>query len=232
MRCGFRGAFHPHLLGPDDSKRAIHGSVVYAVATGWVHGARTVAAVPTVAATLAGLSAHRMVLGINSLLVLVLVRHTDAPDVAGLGTTALFFAAVGIGQFLAAALMPVAVARWGRYATANGALAIAAVIQVAGSGLQLPVMMVCGFLLGLAGQVVKLCADSAMQLDVDDALRGHVFTVQDALFWIAFIIAVTAAAAVMPPGGHQPALALAGAGVYLLGLAAHATLGRRTRRSG
>ena len=214
--------FTPHLLGPDDSKRAIHGSVVYAVATGWVHGARTVAAVPTVAATLAGLAAHRMVLGINSLLVLVLVRHTDAPDVAGLGTTALFFAAVGIGQFLAAALMPVAVARWGRYATANGALAIAAVIQVAGSGLQLPVMMVCGFLLGLAGQVVKLCADSAMQLDVDDALRGHVFTVQDALFWIAFIIAVTAAAAVMPPGGHQPALALAGAGVYLLGLAAHA----------
>jgi MFS family permease len=224
--------FPPHLLGPDDSKRAIHGSVVYAVATGWVHGARTVAAVPTVAATLAGLSAHRMVLGINSLLVLVLVRHTDAPDVAGLGTTALFFAAVGIGQFLAAALMPVAVARWGRYATANGALAIAAVIQVAGSGLQLPVMMVCGFLLGLAGQVVKLCADSAMQLDVDDALRGHVFTVQDALFWIAFIMAVTAAAAVMPPGGHQPALALAGAGVYLLGLAAHATLGRRIRRSG
>ncbi|MGZ8809360.1 MAG: MFS transporter [Mycobacterium sp.] len=224
--------FTPHLLGPDDSKRAIHGSVVYAVATGWVHGARTVAAVPTVAATLAGLSAHRMVLGINSLLVLVLVRHTDAPDVAGLGTTALFFAAVGIGQFLAAALMPVAVARWGRYATANGALAIAAVIQVAGSGLQLPVMMVCGFLLGLAGQVVKLCADSAMQLDVDDALRGHVFTVQDALFWIAFIIAVTAAAAVIPPGGHQPALALAGTGVYLLGLAAHATLGHRTRRSG
>lgn len=224
--------FTPHLLGPDDTKRAIHGSVLYAVSTGWVHGARTVAAVPTVAATLAGLAAHRMVLGINTLLVLVLVRHTDAPDVAGLGTTALFFAAVGIGQFLAAALMPVAVARWGRYATANGALAIAAVIQLAGSGLQLPVMMVCGFLLGLAGQVVKLCADSAMQLDVDDALRGHVFTVQDALFWIAFIIAVTAAAAVIPPGGHQPVLALAGAGVYLLGLAAHATLGRRTRRSG
>lgn len=223
--------FPPHLLGPDDSKRAIHGSIVYAVATGWMHGARTVAAVPTVAATLAGLAAHRMVLGINSLLVLVLVRHTDAPDVAGLGTTALFFAAVGIGQFLAAALMPIAVARWGRYATANGALAIAAVIQVAGSGLQLPAMMVCGFLLGLAGQVVKLCADSAMQLDVDDALRGHVFTVQDALFWIAFIIAVTAAA-VIPPGGHQPALALAGAGVYLLGLAAHAALGRRTRRQG
>ena len=44
--------FPPHILGPDDSVRAIHGSVGYAVATGWVHGIRTVATVPTVAATL------------------------------------------------------------------------------------------------------------------------------------------------------------------------------------
>ena len=224
--------FPPHLLGPDESARAIHGSVLYAVTTGWVHGARTVLAVPTVAATLAGLAAHRMVLGFNSLLVFVLVRHADATEVAGLGTTAAFFAAVGIGQFLAAAAMPIAVARWGRYATANGSLALAAAIQLAGVGLHLPVMLVCGFLLGLVGQVVKLCADSAMQLDVDDALRGHVFTVQDALFWISFVIAVTLAAAVIPPGGHQPGLVLAGSSVYLLGLAAHATLGRRKRPAG
>ncbi len=78
-------------------------------------------------------------------------------------------------------------------------------------------MIACGFLLGVAGQVVKLCADSAMQLDVDDALRGHVFTVQDALFWIAFIIAITVAASVIPADGHEPALALAGVGVYLAG---------------
>ena len=69
--------FPPHVLGPHDSVRAIHGSVVYAVATGWLHGARTVLAVPTVAGTLAGLAAHRMVLGINTLLVLVIVRHSD-----------------------------------------------------------------------------------------------------------------------------------------------------------
>ena len=128
--------------------------------------------------------------------------------------------------------MPLAVARWGRYATANGSLALAALIQLAGAGLQLPMMVVCGFLLGLAGQVVKLCADSAMQLDVDDALRGHVFAVQDSLFWIAFIIAMTLSATVIPADGHEPGLALAGVGVYLLGLAAHATLGRRRQPSG
>jgi MFS family permease len=224
--------FPPHLLGPDDSVRAIHGSVLYAVATGWVHGVRTVAAVPSVAATLGGLAAHRMVVGINSLLVLVILRHTDTQEVAGFGTAVVFFAATGAGQFLAAVVMPASVARWGRYATANGALAIAALIQLAGSGLQVPMMIACGFLLGVAGQVVKLCADNAMQIDVDDALRGHVFTVQDSLFWMSFIIAVATAASIIPADGYQPALAIAGAGVYLAGLALHASVGRRAQQPG
>ena len=202
------------------------------MATGWIHGARTVATVPTVAATLAGLAAHRMAFGINSLLMLVIVRHSDTQEVAGFGTAVLFGAATGTGALLAAAVMPVAVARWGRYATANGSLAAAALIQLAGVGLQVPMMMACGFLLGIAGQVVKLCADNAMQLDVDDALRGHVFAVQDSLFWITFILAITLSALVIPVDGQQPGLVLVGSGVYLLGLAADATLGRRRRPAG
>ena len=224
--------FPPYMLGPHDSARAIHGSVVYAVATGWVHGLRTVTAVPTVAATLAGLIAHRMVLGINTLLVLVIVRHSDTQEVAGFGTAVLFFGAAGVGQFLAAAAMPTAVGRWGRYRTANGALAVAALIQLAGARLHIPTMVVCGFLLGSAGQFVKLCVDSAMQLDVDDALRGHVFAVQDSVFWISFIVAMTLSASVIPADGHEPGLALAGVGVYLLGLAVHATVGRRRQPPG
>jgi MFS family permease len=224
---------HPHVLGPHESKRAIHGSVAYAVATGWLHGARTVLAVPTVAATLSGLSAHRMVFGINTLLVLVMVRHTDTPDVvAGLGTTVLFFTATGTGSFLATALTPTIVRRWGRYATPNGALAFAAVVQLCGSGLQLPVMVLCGFFLGAAGQVVKLCADTAIQIDVDDALRGHVFTVQDALFWMSSIVAITLAATVIPADGREPALVVAGSVVYLAGLAVHAGVGRRAQPPG
>ncbi|MGV0803420.1 MFS transporter, partial [Mycolicibacterium elephantis] len=83
------------------------------------------------------------------------------------GAAVLFVAATGAGAFLAAPVTPMAVRRWGRYATANGALLSAVLVQLAGSGLRLPVMVACGFLLGLAGQVVKLCADNAMQLDVD-----------------------------------------------------------------
>lgn len=219
--------FGSRVLGPDDTKRSIHGPVFYAVITGWLHGARTVAQRPTVAATLSGLAAHRMVIGINSLLVLLLVHHLTNPEAGGLGTALVFFGAAGLGAFLSNVLTPPAVRRWGRYATVNGALALSAIIEVAGAGLLLPVMVACGFLLGVTGQMVKLCADSAMQMDVDDALRGHVFTVQDALFWVAFIVSITVAAAVIPADGHAPAFVLVGSGIYLAGLAMHSVLGRR-----
>ncbi|WP_041783633.1 MFS transporter [Mycolicibacterium chubuense] len=221
--------FPPRMLGPDDSARAVHGSVAYAVATGWVHGARTVLSVPSVSATLAGLAAHRMVFGLNTLLVLVMVRHSDTASVAGLGTAAGFLAAAGTGAFLANVVTPSLVKRWGRYATPNGALVFAAAVQLCGATLNLPVMLACGFLLGAAGQVVKLCADTAMQIDVDDALRGHVFTVQDSLFWMAFIVAIAGAAALVPPDGRSPGLAVAGTGLYLAGMAVHATVGRGSR---
>jgi MFS family permease len=224
--------FPAHVLGPHRTVRTIHGSVAYAVATGWLHGARTALSVPTVAGTLAGLATHRMVLGINTMLVLVMVRHGDTQSVAGIGTAALFLGAGGVGLFLATLITPGAVGRWGRYRTANGALLLAAAIQLGGVGLQLPVMVLCGFLLGAAGQVVKLCADTAMQIDVDDALRGHMFAVQDAVFWISFIAALTAAAAVIPADGRSPGLVVAGSALYLIGLAVHAGVARRAQAPG
>jgi MFS family permease len=223
--------FQRHVLGPDDSARAVHGSIAYAVATGWVYGVRTVVGVRTVGATLAGMAAHRIVFAFNTMLVLVLVRNTGADNGAGLGTAVAFGAATGGAAFLANFATPSAVRRWGRYKAANGALLVAALVQLAGIGLQLPVMMVCGFLLGFSGQVVKLCADSAMQLDVDDALRGHVFTVQDSLFWVSFIAALTVSAAVIPVDGHSAGLVIAGSAVYLVGLAAHAVIGRSAPRA-
>jgi Major Facilitator Superfamily len=219
--------FGPRALGPDDTQRAIHGSAMYAVVTGWLHGARTVVSQPTVAATLSGLAAHRMVVGINSLLMLLLAHHTRDPAVGDLRIALVFFAASGLGSFLATVLTPPTVRRWGRYAAANGALAAAAMIQLAGAGLVLPVMVACSFFLGVTGQMIKLCADSAMQIDVDDALRGHVFAVQDALFWVSFIVSITVAAMFIPPDGHAPTFVLFGSALYLLGLVVHGVVGRR-----
>ena len=221
--------FPKRSLGPDDTTRAIHGSAFYAVATGWLHGLRTVAATPSVAATLTSLAAHRMVFGINTLLMLVFVRHISGASIAlvGMGTAVGFAASTGTGSFLANLLTPVVVRRLGRFATANWALVIAAVVQVIAASLLLPVLLVCGFFLGIAGQVIKLCADTAMQMDVDDPLRGHVFAVQDSLFWLTFLVMITAAAAVIPADGRSPLLLLTGAAIYLAGLAVHSVVGRR-----
>jgi hypothetical protein len=218
--------FASRSLGPDDTARAIHGSALYAVVTGWLHGLRTVIGTSSVTATLAGLAAHRIAFGINTMLMLVIVRHTGAA-VAGLGIAVVFLSTTALGGFTATLLTPAIVRRVGRFAAPNVALAAAAGIQVVGAGLIVPVMLVCGFLLGAAGQVVKLCADTAMQMDVDDPLRGHVFAVQDSLFWMSFVGATAVTAAVIPADGHSPVLALTGAGVYLAGLAMHSVAGRR-----
>jgi MFS family permease len=223
--------FASHSLGPDDTARAVRGSAFYAVATGWLHGLRTVLATSSVTATLAGLAAHRIAFGINTMLMLLIVRHTGAA-VAGLRIAVVFLAATATGGFIATVLTPAIVRRVGRFAAGNIALAAAAGIQVVGAGLVLPVMLLCGFLLAFAGQVVKLCADSAMQIDVEDPLRGHVFAVQDALFWLSFVGATAVTAVVIPADGHSPALALTGATVYLAGLVAHSVVGRAPGHKG
>jgi hypothetical protein len=159
----------------------------------------------------------------------LLVHHTKHPAVGGLGIALVFFAASGLGSFLATLLTPPAVRRWGRYAAVNGALVAAALIELAGAGLTLPVMVACSFFLGVTGQMIKLCADSAMQMDVDDALRGHVFAVQDALFWVSFIVSITVAAMLIPADGQAPAFVMFGSALYLAGLVVHSVIGLRGR---
>lgn len=219
--------FAARVLGPDDTARAVHGSALFAVSTGWLHGFRTVAATPSVSATLSGLAAHRVTFGINTLLMLVIVRHTETRMIVGLGIVVVFVAATACGSFTANLINPAIVRRLGRFATANAALVAAALFQTIAASLFVPLMVVCGFLLGAAGQVVKLCADNAMQIDVDDPRRGHVFAVQDSIFWLAFVGATAVTAAVIPADGHSPALAFSGVVVYLVGFAVHSMLGRR-----
>ena len=181
--------FAPGVLGPDDTRRAIHGSAFYAVVTGWLHGARTVVQRPTVAATLSGLAAHRMVVGINSLVLLVLVHHCARPERAGWESRCCS-SALGPRGFPGHRADPTHGAPLGALRDgercADGGRDHPDRRRRAGASDHGGVRL----LLGMAGQVVKLCADSAMQIDVDDALRGHVFAVQDALFWVAFIVSI------------------------------------------
>jgi MFS family permease len=131
-------------------------------------------------------------------------------------------------------LTPWLVHRVGRAKTVRVALVAAAVTQVAlAAWLRLPAVLAAAFLLGLAGQMVKLCADAGVQSEVGDEARGRVFALYDAVFNVCYVIAITAAAILGPEDGYAPSLVAAAAAVYLIGLLAHdAQLRRRRPASG
>jgi MFS family permease len=227
LAAGFRRG----RLGPDrtDGRPSTAGSVLH----GFADGARATIATPSVAASFLALAAHRLAFGISTLLSLLLFRYafTDAgplrAGMAGLGE-AIVLAAAGLGT--AALLTPWMVRRWGRPPTVRVALVVATATQLALAALlSLPAVMVAAFVLGLTGQIVKLCTDAAVQGEVGDEVLGRVFALYDIVFNVGYVLAVAAAALLSPPNGVAPLLFATAALMYVLGLLGHDLQLRRRR---
>jgi MFS family permease len=227
LAAGFRRG----MLGPDrtDGRPTTVGSVLH----GFADGARATIATPSVAASFLALAAHRLAFGISTLLSLLLFRYafSDAgplrAGMAGLGE-AVMLAAAGLGT--AALLAPWMVHRWGRTRTVRVALVMATAMQLALAALlSLPAVLVAAFVLGLTGQIVKLCADAAVQSEVRDEVLGRVFALYDIVFNVGYVLAVAAAALLSPPDGVAPWLLATAALMYVLGLLGHDLLLRRQR---
>jgi MFS family permease len=225
--------FAARLLGPDRTDEP--DRTLVAVARGLADGARATVRTPTVSASFVALAAHRLAFGVSTLLTLMLFRHTFTGTgvlrggMAGVGE-AVVLAAAGLG--VAALLTPWLVHRLGRPRTVRIALLVAAGTQVAlAAWLTLPAVLGAAFLLGGAGQIVKLCADAGVQGEVGDEARGRVFALYDAVFNICYVVAIAVAALLAPPTGVAPGLVAATAGVYLLGLLAHDRVLRRAARA-
>ena len=228
LAAGFRRG----RLGPDrtDGRPSTAGSVLH----GFADGARATIATPSVAASFLALAAHRIAFGVSTLLSLLLFRYafTDAgplrAGMAGLGE-AVVLAAAGLGT--AALLAPWMVRRWGRPRTVRVALVVATITQLTLAALlSLPVVMAAAFVLGLTGQIVKLCADAAVQGEVRDEVLGRVFALYDIVFNVGYVLAVTATALLSPPDGVAPWLLAAAALLHVLGLLGHDLQLRRVRR--
>lgn len=219
--------FAPRGLGPGEADRLsdtpTRTAAVRAVAAGLRTGATAVWRAPGVTTAMCGIGAHRIVFGIDTL-VMVLVLRDPAAQGSLPGGLAGFGVAVGAtaaGMLLAAALTPFLIPRLGRPRTVALGLVAAVLVQLTLiSALTQPMLLAGAFLLGLAGQTIKLTGDAAMQIDIDDASRGQVFALQDTVFNVAFIASLAAAATVIAPDGRSLGLVLAGAGVYALGLVA------------
>jgi MFS family permease len=218
-------------LGPDrtDGRSSTVGSVLH----GFADGARATISTPSVAASFLALGTHRLAFGVSTLLSLLLFRYafTDAgplrAGMAGLGE-AIVLAAAGLGT--AALVTPWAVRRWGRPRTVRTALLVATTTQLAVAALlSLPAVMIAAFVLGLTGQIVKLCADAAVQGEVGDEVLGRVFALYDIVFNVGYVLAVATAALLSPPDGMAPGLLAAAASLYVLGLLGHELQLRRLR---
>jgi hypothetical protein len=71
--------------------------------------------------------------------------------------------------------------------------------------------------LGVTGQSVKICADTSVQRDVEDAYLGRAFSIYDMLFNGMYVLAAALAAAILPANGKSlVAVAIITIG-YLLG---------------
>jgi hypothetical protein len=222
--------FPRRSLGPDPTDGAKRSTAV-AVLRGFVDGGRAVAANPSIAASFAGLAAHRLAFGISTLLTLLLYRYsfTDAgPLRAGLPGIGEVVAVAAAGLLCAALVTPWMVHRWGRPWTIRVALSVACVTQL-GLGLLLSVQTVIigAFVIGLAGQVVKLSADAAVQSDGPDGLLGRIFALYDVVFNVGYVGAVAIAAFVAPPDGRAPWLFAGASAIYALGLLIHNAQARR-----
>lgn len=212
------GGFAHQALGPDGARpRAVVRTIVAGLRT----GATAVWEAPGVAAAMIGIGAHRIVFGIDTLIMVLVLRDTEHETslpggFAGFGVAV---AATAIGMLIAAIVAPFLIPRLGRPRTVTVGLIVAAVVQLlfVTTVTQGP-LLIAAFLLGLAGQTIKLTGDAAMQIDIDDARRGQVFALQDTVFNIAFLAALAVAAFVVAPDGRSPALAVAGAAVYILGV--------------
>jgi predicted MFS family arabinose efflux permease len=112
-----------------------------------------------------------------------------------------------------------------------GALVLAAIAQSAlGLPMVLPLALVASFVITGAGQVLKLCVDSSIQLDVADEARGRVFALYDTLFNITQVAAVSLGALVVPDDGRSPGLLIAATVCYLVGGAGYLLARRRAIR--
>lgn len=233
--------FRPRALGPAPDA-AKGDNTVHAIATGLRTGATAVWESRAVTTAMLGIGTHRIVFGVNTLIMVLVLRQTPI-DGSGLSGGLVGFgvaiAATAAGMLVAAGVAPLLIPRLGRARTVVVGLITAMLVQLtlvtpiafADSGAAVErahqLLLAGAFLLGLAGQTIKLTGDATMQIDIDDARRGQVFALQDTVFNVAFVLAIAAAALIVPADGRSAGVVLAGAAIYAAGIVAIALNTRR-----
>ncbi|MEV0613435.1 MFS transporter [Nonomuraea sp. NPDC050404] len=195
------------LLGPwSDPDRPQASQALRNVVTGLADGAKHIARHRVAAATMGAMAAHRFLFGMCTALGIILYRYyfTDGDADAALRGVSLVVVAAGIGTALAVVITPYTtewfgIERWVQIALVSAGV-LTAVLALPFQEWGLPV---AGFVLGLAGQSVKICADTTVQRDVEDIYRGRAFSIYDMLFNGMYVLAAGLSAIILPADGKS-----------------------------
>lgn len=219
-------------LGPDRVTEPSQTAI--AVARGLFDGGRAALRTPSVAGGFVALFAHRAAFAASLLITVLLLRysfHDVGPLKAGMAGLGEVATCGGAGLVVAGLTTARLVRRLGRERAVCGALVLAAATQVGlGLPMTLPTILLAAFLLTAAGQVIKLCVDSAAQQDIADDTRGRVFALYDTLFNITQVVAIALAATVVPMDGQAPGIVLTSTVLYLIGMLGYLLVVRFARR--
>lgn len=212
------------LLGPDfDPARPAVREAAGHVARGLVDGLRHLAERRPATYGLAAIGAHRFFYGVSTVALILIYRnyfHGPSEGDAALADLSVAILVSGVGFFTAAVMTPIVVERFSQRTWILTLLVGAAVTQLLPGGFYTrPTLLVAAFFLGLASQGIKICVDTLVQTEVEDAFRGRVFALYDVIFNVAFVAAAAVAAAVLPEDGRSHVvLALVAAGYLVTAL--------------
>lgn len=209
-----RRSFDATELGPDAQRHhhATLGEAMIVVGVRTAEGVRHLAARKRALYPLIAQSAHRICYGTLILAVLLRCRgsfaaHDDVGrSVAGLGGV---FLAGGLGTVIGALVTPTIARHIGGWRWIVVMLGLTAA-SVAAFGTQdsatlLPIAI--GWV-SATSQGTKIVVDTALQHECYDDYRGRVFSVNDTLFNLCFVVGAYAGALLLPPSGRSTAAVL------------------------
>ncbi len=224
--------FRSTALGPDETDEP--PQPLLAVLQGFAAGFRHVVQRPSVGVNIAMVMLVRFCFGLATLIVLLLFRHhfTHHHGIFKAGTAGIteVLALAALGVFLGAVATAPMVAWLRRTRYVVGLLCVAAAVVVV-SGLQFsqPSTMIATFAIAFAYQSSKICADTVVQSDSDDAHIGRVFALYDTANNIFYVGGFVVGVALVPDDGLSPAAVLIIGALFVLTAVVYGVSMRRCR---
>lgn len=212
-------------LGPDENERATGRILAAIVATtrGMINGFGHLWQRRGSAYVMGVQAGHRALYGILTVFTLAVFRghFHDAASHPEFGDTLAWLAAIAaagqVGSFLAALITPrlsraLGPGRWVTFLM----IGMTAITAVLGLYIVELAFVVGVLLINIVSQGTKIVVDTSLQSNCADIFRGRLFSLNDTVFNLSFVVGLFAGASVIPSDGYAPWIVFVTAGGYAL----------------